>query len=138
MKLYIILTTALNRFRNKSLNHPISFLWDGSAMKLYQNGATFVMSDLFTGCFMPNRRVKGIILPKDIDNFIDAQNFMDNNSDDIIISPIKWGYKIYKINKKGGNPLLVKELKFYSIKGKFPLFITKLLFPKIRVALKNV
>jgi len=138
MKVYTNLTNTLNRFRNKSTTHSMAFNWSGTSMKLYQNGSVFTISDIFQGCFMPKGEVKGIILPNDIDKFIEVQDFIDGNLEDIIISPQKWGYNILKLNPKGGDPLLVHELRFYSIKGFLPLLFCKLIFPKMRIALKNV
>ena len=138
MKIYNYLTESLNRFRSRSLNHLMVFRWDGYNMKVYQNGNTFVLSRLFSGCIMPKSFIKGIIFPKDLKKFIEAQDFIDSNKEDIIISPAEWGYDIYRINKEKGNPLLVYELKFYSVKGKLPVFVAKWLMPKVRTALKNL
>jgi hypothetical protein len=138
MKVYKTLTKSLDRFRTRSITHPMAFSWNGTSMMLYQNGSKFVISDLFSGCFMPSKTVKGIILPTTLSSMLDAQQFIDDNLEDLLISPKKWGYDIYKLNPNNANPLLVHELRFYSIKGIFPVFIAKFFFKDLRVALKNV
>lgn len=138
MKLYRYISDSLNRFRTRSTTHLMGFRWNGSNMKFYQNGSTFILSNLFSGSIMPNALVRGVILPKDVRKFIEVQHFIDNNTEDIIIAPAKWGYDIYILNKEGGNPLLVHELRFYSIKGSIPLFFAKWLLPGVRTALKNL
>jgi hypothetical protein len=137
MKIYNIITKSLDRFRTRSLTHPIAFYWDGDSMKIYQNGSSFVMKELFSGCFMPSSPVKGLILPEEINNLVETQQYIDDNISDLVISPSKWGYNIYKLNQ-GGNPFLVRELKFYSVKGSIPLFFARLWSKDIKIALKNI
>lgn len=138
MKVYTILTKALNRFRTRSITHPMAFSWNGMAMTYYQNGSTFTISDLFSGCFMPSKKVRGIILPTDLSKMIEVQQYIDDNLDDLMLTPRKWGYDVYKLNPNNANPLLVHELRFYSIKGILPIFIAKFLYKDLRIALKNV
>jgi hypothetical protein len=138
MKIYPIITKNLDKFRTRSLTHPISFMWNGSSMILYQNGSKFTLKEIFSGCIMPNKIVRGLILPEELDNLLDIQQYVDDNINDLIISPAKWGYDIYRLNPKGPGPLLVKELRFYSIKGAIPNFIASLWDREIRIALKNV
>ena len=140
MKIFNILTSELNKFRVKSMTHPMAFRWDGQSMTLYQSGSIFTLKGIFQGCFMPNTLVKGILLPKDLNKLIEIQEYVDNNIYDLMLTPRKWGYDIYKLNstKGGGNPLLVHELRLFSIKSFLPVLLCKWFVPSLRIPLKNV
>jgi hypothetical protein len=137
MKIHKLLTNALNRFRTRSMTHPIAFSWNGNSMTVYQNGSKFVMTDIFSGCIMPENKVKGLLLPKEINELVRIQQYIDDNINDLLIAPAEWGYNIYKLNPTGPNPLLVEELRFFSIKGWLPVWLAKLQ-KEFRIALNNV
>lgn len=138
MKIYTILTKNLDRFRTRSLVTPIAFYWNGINMTLYQGGSVFTLKEIFSGCYMPKSPVKGLLLPDDINNLLEAQQYIDDNKDEIMISPSEWGYDIYKLNPVTHGPLLVKSIKFYSVKGRLPLFFARILNSKIALSLKNL
>lgn len=134
-----ILSRALNRFRIRSRNNVTAFNWDGiSSMKFYQNGSTYVLTEVFSGCKMPKHPVTGLIFPRDINKFVEIQQYIDTHNDTIIIAPAEWGYDIYNMELNKPNPVLVYELRFFSIKRPFYIKLARILNSTYRLALDNV
>lgn len=137
MKIHAYLSDTLQRFRSRSMNHPIGIYWDGKVLNCYQNGVRFKLKDIFSFCFVSKVPFKGILLPKDIRLLIEAQEFIDSHADDVIIVPKEFGFLIYKHGNGTPNPMLVFELNFISIKGFIPILFSKLI-PQLRMVLSNV
>lgn len=116
---------SIDRFRTISINHPVGFIWKDNMMTFYQLGKKWTISKVFKSCYKP-KKVKGIILPRDIKNLLVIGNELQNSTEEVIIVPKELGFDLLKPNDSG-NPLLMEELRFFSIRNKLVLFSMRFL-----------
>lgn len=137
MNIKTTLTTSLNRLRTLSINHPLGLKWDkNGTMTVFQLGTKFTLSTLFDYCYMPKKNAKAIIFSDSIMELLEVQHYLENEGENSIIVPREWGFDILKPNRSG-NPLLVHEVRFYSVKNPLVLWYMKSI-PKFRAILKNI
>lgn len=135
MNLRAELTQSITRFRTTSVNHPIGFIWKDNTMTFYQSGKRWVMSKVFHSCYMPGN-CKGILLPRDIKKLLLVENKLMDLKEDLIIVPKEFGFDLLLPNEFG-DPLLIEEVRFYSIKNSLILFFMKFVTP-FKGLLKNI
>lgn len=131
-----ILSSTLNRFRTVSVKHPIGVVWENKNMTLYQRGLKFNINNIFEYCYMPVKKKRAIILPHNIGKFLEAQHYLDNSEESVFVVPKEWGFDIMKPNKSG-DPLVVYEIRFYSVKNKLVLFLMRWM-PQFSALMKNL
>lgn len=131
------LSASLNRFRTVSKNHPIGVVWNNNVMTFHQLSSKFNISLLFEYCYMPKGgRHKGVILPKTIDLFLEAQHYLENSEESVFVVPRVWGFDILKPNKTG-DPLIVYEIRFRSIDNPIVMWFLRWI-PEFSTLMKNI
>lgn len=137
MTIKLALTSTLNRFRTLSINHPIGLKWNrNGTMTVYQLGTKFTISNLFDYCYMPKRTKRAVLFSDEIMRLIEIQHYLENEGDEVTVVPVQWGFDILKPNR-GGDPLVVEEVRFYSVKNSIVLWYMNFI-PKFRAILKNI
>lgn len=135
MTLRAELTQSINRFRSISINHPVGFTWKNNVMTFYQLGKRWTMSSLFHSCYMPSSS-RGILLPRDVKKLLLLENQIIDAKESLIIVPKMFGFDLMVPNENG-NPILLDEIRFYSIRKPIILFFMKFFNP-FKGLLKNI
>jgi hypothetical protein len=137
MRIKNVLSNSLSRFRTVPIKKPMLLSWDSQGFMIfkYQTGK-FTMKDVFNYCITDTKYDREfVLLPKDIKEFLDIQHYIDNTNDELIIVPKEYGFDILKV-QDNGNPLLVFEQRFWSVKNQLILWFLKFT-PKYSTLMKN-